>query len=131
MAALLQDIVSYLISKAVVTVDGVDIFRDFEPDTPDNIVVVSEYLGSPLPVGTTTVERGVQIVTRNKTYEGAQLKAQAVFNALVSENEDRRIDFTANRWAQIHIKGIPVKFKVDSLNRVYFVFNASVVTTRD
>ena len=43
MAALLLDIVTYFTSKQLIVGDGVDAFRDFKPETPDNIISVHEY----------------------------------------------------------------------------------------
>lgn len=125
---LLEDIVAYLVSKGVVEGDGIDIYRDFKPEAPDNIVSLHEYQGDAVSPYTDVVHRSVQVVVRNRRAEDAQVLATKLFKAFRSDTETLRIDFTPTRWAQVHVRQTPHKFSQDESDRVHYGFNLGITT---
>ena len=130
MANLLLDIGMYLIANGIVTADGVDYFRDATPDTPVDIVSAFEYPGLPTNIGDESCDRNVQIRVRNKSYEQARIKSNAIFN-LLDNPDDKIVSLTAARWCIIRAKQSPYKMSVDNANNTTFVFNLVITTFRD
>lgn len=129
---LLKDIVSYFTAKGLIEGDGIDAFRDFKPETPDNIVSLHEYKGDPVSMYTDVVHRSVQVVVRNKSAEAAQDLAKNLCKALLSDMaENKRVDFTATRWGQVHIRQAPYKFSQDESDRTLYGFNLGITTTME
>jgi len=130
MADLLLDITTYLTSQGLAQGDGVDVFRDFAPDTPDDVVVLSEYGGAGTATGVEAVERFVQVKVRSLEPGIAKQKAWDIFNVL-DVPLDRVINLTQERWSIITARQTPFKLQVDSQNRVSWAFNLWIVTYRD
>lgn len=129
---LLKDIVSYFTAKGLIEGDGIDAFRDFKPETPDNIVSLHEYKGDPVSMYTDVVHRSVQVVVRNKSAEAAQALAKNLCKALLDDMaENKRVDFTATRWGQVHIRQAPYKFSQDESDRTLYGFNLGITTTME
>ena len=126
---LLKDIVEYLTSLKLIQGDGVDTFRDFKPETPDNIISLHEYQGDPVSPYTDVVHRSVQVVVRNKSAEQAHRLAIDLYKAFVSEDDTLRIDFTDGRWGQVHVRQTPYKFSQDESDRTHYGFNLGITTT--
>lgn len=126
---LLLDIVTYLTSNGVIDGDGVDTFRDFIPEMPDNVVAITEYSGSPPVPYDTTVHRSVQVSVRNKNADAARRKALELYEVLRPTSEDCRVDFTPERWGQVSIRQTPFRMKTDSSDRVTYGFNMGITTT--
>lgn len=129
--SLLEDIVTYLTSLSLIQGDGVDTFRDFKPETPDNVVSLHEYKGDPVSPYADVVHRSVQVVVRNKRAIEAQELANKLCKAFIADNENLRIDFTPDRWGQVHIRQIPYKLSQDESDRVHYGFNLGITTTID
>lgn len=129
--SLLEDIVEYLKSNGLVEGDGVDTFRDFQPEAPDNIISLHEYKGDPVSPYTEVVHRSVQVIVRNTSAAAAKNKADQVFKAFRNHDETQRIDFTTTRWGQVHIRQAPIKIKQDDKNRIHYGFNLGITTTTD
>lgn len=127
---LLVDLESYLIANNFATVDGVDIFRDFLPDAPDNIVAVYEYAGLPGGVGVDTQLRLVQINVRNTSYSEARQKIHAIYN-LFHVPEDPLIQITPTRWSICQPRQVPFQRDRDNQGRVTFTFNMGITTHKD
>lgn len=127
---LLVDIESFLIANNFATVDGVDIFRDFMPATPDNVVVVYEYAGLPGGVGIDTQIRSVQINVRDQSYSKAREKIHAIYN-LFHKPEDSLIAITPTRWSVCQPRQVPFQSNRDAQGRVVFTFNMGVTTHKD
>lgn len=125
---LLEDITTYLVEQGLVEGDGIDVYRDFKPESPDNIVSLHEYQGDPVSPYTEVVHRSVQIVVRNKNAEAARSLAIRLYKAFMSSAEDRRVDFTPTRWAQVYIRQAPHKFSQDESDRVHYGFNLGITT---
>lgn len=126
---LLLDIVTYLKTQGIVADDGVDAFRDFSPENPDNIVALFEYTGDPAVYYESAVNRSVQITVRNTVANDARQKARDIFEALRSD--DARIDFTPARWGLVYLRQPPFRIDTDTRNRVIYGFNVGITTTID
>ena len=124
---LLEDIATYLAEQGLVDAD--DVYRDFKPESPDNIVSLHEYQGDPVSPYIETVHRSVQVVVRNKSADAARSLAIKLYNAFLSSTEDRRVDFTPTRWAQVYVRQAPHKFSQDASDRVHYGFNLGITTT--
>lgn len=129
---LLEDIVAYFTAKGLIEGDGVDAFRDFKPEMPDNMVSLHEYKGDPVSMYTDVVHRSVQVVVRNKSAVAAQDLAKKLCKALLDDMADnKRVDFTPTRWGQVHIRQAPYKFSQDESDRVLYGFNLGITTTME
>ncbi len=128
---LLEDIVTYLSGKGLVKGDGIDVFRDFKPESPDDIVSLHEYKGDPVSPYTTVVHRSVQVVVRNKSAAAAQALAKKLFDAFRNYDESQRLDLTPTRWGQVHIRQTPHKILQDDKDRTHYGFNLGITTTID
>jgi hypothetical protein len=127
---LLKDIQAYLIAGGLGTADGTDLFRDKIPDSPDAIIVLSEYIGSPGSLGIGASDRSVQVIVRHTTYTAAKLKSWNVYKRLVDEENPIK-NFTLTRWGIVHSRHTPIKFEEDSQARILFVFNLGITTAGD
>ena len=126
---LLEDIVTYLTGLGLVEGDGIDTFRDFKPEAPDNIVSLHEYAGDAVSSYTDVVHRSVQVVVRNRRADAAHQLAIRLFQAFTASDETKRINFTDSRWGQVHIRQTPYKFLQDESDRVHYGFNLGITTT--
>src|SRR5574343_1955355 len=112
MAALLLDLVEYLKENNLVVNDGEDAFRDTLPDDPDNIVILTEYTGSPINSYLGAVHRSVQIAVRNVAGDDARRKALSICELL--NVESKHIKLSNGRMLQVYIRNTPVKIDTDS-----------------
>lgn len=127
---LLLDIVAFLVTHSNVTGDGVDAFRDFTPEEPDNIVVIHEYKGDPASLYDDAVHRSVQISVRNKKADVARQKALEIFKTFRdAQNEDGKIVLTTERWGQVYLRQPPFFLKRDENSRTLYAFNIGITTT--
>lgn len=126
---LLLDIVTYLKTQGIVMGDGEDAFRDFSPESPDNVVVLFEYTGDPAIYYDPIVNRSVQITVRNISANIARQKALDIFKSLVSDNA--KIQFTDVRWGLVFLRQHPFRIGTDANNRSIYGFNIGVTTTID
>lgn len=128
---LLEDIVTYLTNLGLVVGDGEDAYRDFKPESPDNIVSLHEYAGDPASPFTEVVHRSVQVVVRDQSADAAREKARLLAAAFADVGETRRIDFTATRWGQVYLRQPPFKLSQDEQNRTHYCFNLGITTTME
>lgn len=126
---LLLDIVKYLQTNNLVEGDGVDAFRDFLPEAPDNLVTLYEYSSLPVVNYETAVNRSVQILVRNSNSNSARELALEIYKSLYSTST--RIDFTPDRFAAVYIRQTPFKLRIDESNRTIYCFNIGVTTSID
>ena len=124
---LLEDITIYLTNLGLVEGDGIDTFRDFTPEEPDNIVVLQEYKGDGTVHYDDITNRSVQIAVRNTDADTARQKALEILKALKSDT--LRVDFTPDRWGLVSIRQCPIRIGTDGCNRVKYAFNIGVTTT--
>lgn len=126
---LLEDIIAYLVGLNLVAGEGVDAFRDFVPDEPDNVVCLYEYTGDPVSRYSDAVHRSVQVIVRNKSAAKAQSLAKELLSAFRQSDGALRIDFTPSRWGQVHVRQTPHKIKQDERDRTQYGFNLGITTT--
>lgn len=128
MNPLLLDIIEYFTALGLVQGDGIDCFRDFSPEKPDNVIVVYEYQGLEVKQYTGVAHRSVQITVRDLVANTARVKALELFNALVTDDTANRIDFTADRWGQVTLRSTPYKIKIDENSRTVYGFEIGITT---
>ena len=124
---LLLDIVTFLADNKIVQGDGVDAFRDFTPEAPDSLVALHEYKGDPAVFYDLNVNRSVQVTVRDKDADVARQKALNIYKLLTSDN--LIVQFTPDRWGQVHLRQPPFKIGQDKNDRVTYGFNIGVTTT--
>jgi hypothetical protein len=124
---LLLDIVTFLADNGIVQGDGVDAFRDFTPEAPDSLVALHEYKGDPAVFYDPNVNRSVQITVRDKNADVARQKALDIYKLLTSDN--LIVQFTPDRWGQVHLRQTPFKIGQDNNDRVIYGFNIGITTT--
>ena len=135
---LLLDLVDYIITYAsdpdgmLATADGVDIFRDWMPDSPTNAIALNEYPGMSSQVCNAD-ERSVQVMVRNESYEKARKKIWSIYNLLYDPESDIRIidDITASRWVITNVRQPPFSLPKTDDGRFIFIFNMGVISSRD
>jgi hypothetical protein len=127
MSDLITDFESYFISLGHVVIGG--IHHDTILDIPDTIVAIYEYQGAPNTPQIASVDRSIQIVTRDKSATNAKLKARVLYDAL--KTDDGILNLTTERWCMIYLRCTPYKMKVDTKDRVYYCFNLGVTTYED
>lgn len=126
---LLLDMVQFLVSNSIVQEDGVDAFRDFTPEAPDTLIALHEYRGDPGVQHESAVNRSVQILSRSKSANEARQRALDIHGLLISDN--LIINFTPDRWGQVHIRQSPFKIGIDGNGRTTYGFNVGITTTTE
>lgn len=126
---LLLDIISYFVSKGLAEGDGIDCFRDFSPEEPDDVIVLYEYTGAPVVNFTEVVHRSVQVTVRSTSADSARSKALELFQSLEVKDTARRVDFTKERFGQVSLRQPPFKIKLDENHRAVYGFNMGITTT--
>lgn len=124
---LLLDIALYFVEQHLASGDGIDIFRDFTPEEPDDAVVLYEYAGAPHPLHESAVHRSVQVSARSADADTARHRVLQLHNALLSDNNI--IQFTPSRWGQVFIRQSPFLIKRDENGRSIYGFNIGITTS--
>ena len=127
MSDLLKDIKNYLISKSIDT-EG-NIFLDFLPPSPDNLLVIHEYQGGP-GSGKLT-ERRIQIECRNSNSITGKSLINSIRNTLDDESPEQTIILNTNRTTVFKALQEPYKLGIDDKKRIIYVCNFRVITNRD
>jgi hypothetical protein len=127
---LLLDLIDYLVEEEIVEGDGVDIFRDFIPETPDNVIALMEYPGRTLRSGLDPVSRVVRVMVRALNVDDARDKIIELYDFFTTPDDEIH-HFAESRWAVIHAFDTPAKIGVDPSNRVFYGFVISVLTHKD
>jgi hypothetical protein len=131
MSNLQIDLAEYLVANGIGTGDGKDIFRDFTPDTPDNIVILYEYAGSPLNAGIDAANRSIQVRVRDKSYASARARINSIYRLLHTPEDMVKINLPNERWMVGTARQSPYKLMEDSVKRTIFAFNYAVLTYTD
>lgn len=126
--SLLEALVQYCVDAGVLVGDGIDSFRDFTPEMPDEVAVFHEYGGAPVSQFTTNLHRSVQVKVRAKDATAAKIKAWRLFSVLRPDSESLRVDFTDDLWGQVYIRQAPFKLSQDENDRVSYCFNLGITT---
>lgn len=127
---LLLDIITYLKGQGLVEGDGIDAFRDIKPSSPDDIIALYEYQGSPVSPFDTITHRSVQISVRSASADASKEKVMKIFKSFMTTN-NRRIDFTPDRWGQMYLRQTPFLVSRDANNLVTYGFNMGITTNLD
>jgi hypothetical protein len=127
---LLKDLVDWIIAEGLATSEGIDIFRDFSPVNPDNVIVLQEYdsILSPLK-GNEAAVRYVQIFVRNTTASVAKSKCDLLFK-LFMRPEESFTELPSGRIILTSPKNAPFKLSVD-LPKTTYAFNVAITTNTD
>jgi len=125
---LLQDIIDKLILQGLATAKDIDIFKDFEPDTPSTCICVNEYTGTAPIWHTGMSNRSIQITTRDLNSNVARQKCWEIYKAWASEELISSLLPTPSIIAMVNT---PVKIKRDSLERTTYGFNMKVTVKLD
>ena len=131
MAQLLQDIAEYIVDNGIAKGYGEDVFSDYMPEKPDNVVILSEYKGSPdTPFDHDLHHRSVQIVVRDADADTAKLQAMKIHNCLTSKSVDfEPIKFNENRQGLVYIRQTPFRVATDENDRALYCFNIGITTS--
>ena len=130
---LIKDIESFYIIYAsdVVTADGVDVFLDDMPDSPDNCVSILEFSGF-TDFTSDVSNRSIQVMVRNTDYETARKDIWTLFDLVYKPEDDIRIVyFTVTRWGIVKARNTPYLLHRDESGRSIFMFIMGIVTHRD
>lgn len=130
MAELVRDLGQYLISAGIASQFGSDLFLNYLPDDPDNIICLTEYNGNGSAIGDESLLRRVQVKVRNSDYSSASLKIWSIYNAFIKEDQFI-FHLTSNRYLIPSALQSPVPLMVDDKERQHFVFNLSFTTNKD
>ena len=131
MAVLCDDIITFIVASGngVVIAADTDIFRDVLPDTPNNAVGVFEYPGV-TDEHSFVGNRSISIQIRRTSAEAARVAAWTIFD-LLDVPRAREIWLTATRFSIMKARSTPAVLRQDDTGRTIYVFNVSVITSRD
>lgn len=128
---LLTDMANHVINQHQdFTELGKDIFTDWAPENPDELLVFYEYSGTPTALGMSNfTNRSVQVVTRATTGARARELSWQIFK-MFNDTETRTI-MLGDRMTQMYPRQTPYRMRRDDKDRVYYVFNLGVSTNFD
>lgn len=136
MSDLLLEIATYLNEENKVEGDGVDTFRDFMPESPDQAISLYEEPGQGTFYGAGGAARKVKVLVRGShdDPDWARVKVWEIFNTL--DIPDRIIDtrethHAAKLWGVFKALYTPFKLKTDENGRDIYIFTLGVTTHRD
>lgn len=130
MAYLLEDIANYIIDNKLANELAKDIFTEYMPDNPSNVIVLSEYTGSGSALGMeNTSNRSVQVRVRNQLSGEARKLSWSIYKLL--DNPENREIKLKDRWTLMYPRQTPTKLSVDDKGRSSWVFNIGVTTNYD
>ena len=130
MANLLLELANQLAELDWITGDGVDVFRDYKPDTPDAIVVLQEYRGSGSEwdaIGT----RPIQVLVRHPSADTARDRANLIYRFFFADKEELLEESEVRAWYIMSPINPPFLLERDEKERPMYVFNMIVTTTID
>lgn len=125
MTSLVEDIGARLQELGIVDgASGFRLCRGHRPDTPDAIVVLTQYAGSPSAYSrAAAIERpGLQVMVRSGTRAGAEAKAYAIADAL---DDERNPTFSVGetRYMRCERAASPSPLEIDHSGRHVWVVN--------
>lgn len=128
MADLLLDLTALLVTEGVVTCDGIDCFRDFTPNEPNDIVVLNEYAGVPSETCSAAV-RSIQVISRGVNASTAKQRIWDIYKLL--NTPENRLMTLGDRWLIVLPRQTPFRIDVDKNNRIIWGFNVAITTVSD
>lgn len=133
MANLLKDVTSYIVNNELATGYGDDVFHEYMPEEPDNIIFLEELKGSPdTPFDHDLHHRSIRLITRNVDADTAKSLAFSLHKIFVSPNVDfEPIHFTETRWGLVYIRQTPFCIGTDENDRTLYCFNIGITTSID
>lgn len=126
MTDVLLELSKFFIDKNCAIGDGVDVFRDFEPDSPDKAIIINEYSGTSTPKGSQVSSRYVQVLSRDMSKANAKAKAIELYEIIDTEDTHYML-LSEGKWCLAIKKQTPFKVKVDSAGRTYYGFNLNII----
>jgi hypothetical protein len=123
---LVKDIKNYLVSHSI-ALTGV-IFLNSCPDTPDNIISITQYGGEG---GLNLVKPRVQILVRNTDYATGKALITSIRTLLDSTSPEQFTTFSNNRIAIFSALQEPFPVFDDTRKRNKFICNFRILTVRD
>lgn len=130
MASLLEDIGQYIINAGLASNIGQDIWLDYDPDEPANVIILNESDSKSSPIEGQTGVRYVQIITRNLQPTPAKTLACRLHKLFLLP-DDNISNLPNDRWCIFNIKNGPLKIKVDAKQRTLYGFNVAITTNFD
>lgn len=134
MTDMLLNIANYLIYQGIVQADGEDIFRDYIPDSPDQVVALQEYAGDGSLPQAQGAQRRFQVAVRasREDPDWARRKAWSIYNVLdVPEGIIDARGVGLQLWGVMNAIQTPFKLRVDDNARILYGFNMVIITERD
>jgi len=122
---LLEAIIDYIIVAGYATVKDTDIFKDTSPVSPDELVAVYEYNGTPVAAFTDMSVRSVQVTVRAKKAAVAKTK---IWNIYRSMHKEELMITLGGKTCLIAMRNTPIKIDVDEKHRTIFAFNCGITT---
>lgn len=113
----LDILMNYLISKNLATEEDVDIFRNYIPDNPDDVLCVMEYQGRNLGHFDNVSQHSIQIFVRGLDVE------QRIWNIYNQLCQDAMNLEVPDHCCEITMKHPPFKINRDNRGRFEWVFN--------
>jgi Bacteriophage minor capsid protein len=129
MADLLTDISLFIIANGFASGLGEDVFVNYKPDSPHDIVCLFEYSGDKIQPGTDAVTRRIQILVRNNDDDLCIQTINGIFNLL--DNPEEEIVELEERKMVTQALQPPFFFSRDNDDRASYIFNISITTKRD
>ncbi len=123
---ILQAIIDYLIDQGLATTKDVDIFKDYAPEDPDEIISIFEYNGSGVANYAEMSVRSIQVFVRAQTSAEARTKIWGLYYSMFRENLYITL---ADQVCLISMRNTPYKVQKDERGRVVFVFNCGITTS--
>lgn len=128
MSELVRDLGQYLIDERIAQGVGQDIFLNYTPDEPSDVIILTEYSSSG-NLGNGSLLRRVQILVRSVDYQIAREKIWSIYNAFIKE--DDFILHLPERYLISSAVQAPLPLMIDDKERQTFVFNLSFTTNKD
>lgn len=120
---LLTELANKLVLANVCNEIDEDIFTDFRPTDPDEVVVLTEYKGTSPAMFTNMSVRSVQVYVRSRKNMIAKEKIWRIYDLLHTLDGIITLD---KKISIINIRHTPIKIGVDEKNRYEWVMNLGI-----
>jgi len=141
MSELLPDLIAWIIDHGYAVDEGDDIFWNFIPDVPDEVIVLYEYDSVMSPIKSSkTALRFVQVTYRASQDSVAKNGCDLLFKLFMNlgregtpeeDDEDGIVILPSGRWAVIKPRQVPFKIEIDEQLRHIWGFNVGITTNPD